>query len=200
MTKSVDHGRSAEGEDGEDSRGPFDSDKVDGLAVGDARLDTGKGLASLGRVDVHADAGVEIGDGVGDTGQVISSALGNGNGERDGNLAHSHGAETLEVGEVIAAGVDLCVDDVETVCVDIQIKGDLAVDGGGGLHVDVGAIVAGGVDDVELPGGEPRVLLAGVERLGDKHVLGRGHSSRRRQESDDGSWGDQSPGPHFGDF
>lgn len=153
---------------GDDGGSPLDTNQVDSLSVGNISLNASHTGGGVGQVDEDTDGSVEIGNVVGNAGNLADGILANRQVEVHGDLSGSHGAQTSEVD---AARVNSAPQEFVTVSRNGDIEDNAALDRGDGDNVDCGTSIAGGEDDVEQTGCEAGIILAGVEGVRLEQLL-----------------------------
>ena len=181
MAEAGGDGGGGQAKPGDDGGGPSDALLVDGLAVGQIRLDAGDTAAGVGGVDVDADRGVQVGNGVCDAGDLLDDILGDldiGAGHVDGTGVHG-----TQAGQIHLTGVQFLADGFVAIGIEDEFGGDFAGDGGDAIEGEGEGSIVGGEGDTKIGGGEIAAVLTEVQGVGFDQ-FGRRHQ-RGGEEGDE---------------
>lgn len=154
--------RGRKGQSSDNGRDPFDGDKINRLSIGDGSLDTSDRFP-VRIVDEDLHLGVDVGEIVGNARNLGLCARIDGNVEWVVEISGTHGTEAFEA-IASSARIDGLAYDYVAIGGYLKIEDDIALNGGGGGHVDSEGIVVGRVDHIKQAGGEAGIGLTGTER------------------------------------
>lgn len=170
VTDTRHNGRGDKSQSSNDGSCPLDTHEINRLSIGEVGFHTSDRLSRVAPVDVNTDGGIEIGNSVGDSRNLLEVFLADREVELEGNLARNHGAETRKV---VFARIKVLLEELVTVGGQSNVKDDLALDGRSSSgHNSCGAVVWR-QGDLEHTGTETVLLLTGVERVGIEQLLTR---------------------------
>ena len=111
----------------DDGGDPANGRLIDGLGVGQIGLHTRQHLASVPIIDIDANFSIEIWHSIGNTGNLVANAGRDGDIGVDGrDLSRLQWAETWQS---LFAGVDRLIDDCEAVGDELQVCGNVSIQG-----------------------------------------------------------------------